>query len=99
MVIMVIMVIMVTMVIMVIMVIRVVRITPVKSFIGIITHQDHISQVSASKRLSSLLERLVTLKRGMDKCQMMVNEGTIMNATNSFDHVDPDRCFLIINHV
>ena len=35
----------------------------------------------------------------LDKCQMMVNEGTIMNATNSFDHVDPDYCFLIINRV
>ena len=38
--------------------------------------------------------------RLVDKCQMMVNDGTIMNATNSFDHVvDPDCCFLIINDV
>ena len=49
------------------------RVTSVKSSIGIITHQGHISQVSAndhwvSKWVSnwrlSLLERLVTLKMG-----------------------------------
>ena len=53
-------------------VIRVIRITSVKSSIGIITHQGHISKVSAnaewltqslSEWLSSLLERLVTLKK------------------------------------
>ena len=44
-----------------------IRITSVKSSIGIITHQGHISKVNAnahsgSESHSSLLERLVTLK-------------------------------------
>ena len=67
MVIMVLMVIMVIMVIMAIMDIRVIRITSVKSSMGIITHQGHISQVntndqSVTLKPTSLLERIVTLK-------------------------------------
>ena len=46
------------------------RATSVKSSVGIITHQSHISQVSANAyvrtySLPSLLERLVTLKSGL----------------------------------
>ena len=55
-------------------VIRVIRITSVKSSIGIITHQGHISKVNAnvqwvSQWLSSLLERLVTLNICMNTLQ------------------------------
>ena len=50
---------MVTMVIMVIMVIRVIRITSVKSSLGIIIHQGHISKVNANAH-SVILSQLLS---------------------------------------